>query len=200
MRFRCCVGLVNYSYSKCDELESRKWHKANIMSQEKLFMLVLVSIVALTAPQNTLADWQYTRWGMTAEEIVAASDGNAHLISDSEKEGESAENFDAIALGTYSTGPFEFEVSFRALKGEHTLDTVRLELREPSIYRRLREALIGKYGIGQETVKDNDSIKTTIMIWKAETETVKLIHADIVALGRELVYLDYSDSLKDLGL
>jgi len=170
------------------------------MSQEKLFMLVIVSIVALTAPQNILADWQYTRWGMTAEEIVAASVGNAHLISDSEKEGESAENFDAIALGTYSTGPFEFEVSFRALKGEHTLDTVRLELKDPPKYIRLREALIAKYGTGQETVEDIGSVKTTKTIWSAETETVHLIHLDIVALGKTLVYLDYLDSLTELGL
>ena len=170
------------------------------MSQEKLFMLVLIAIAALAAPQNTLADWQYTKWGMTAEEITAASNGDAHLISDVEKANRAGENSEAIALGKFTTGPFEFDVVFRALKGGHGLDTVRLELREPSIYRRLREALIGKYGIGQETVEDIGSIKTTIMIWKAETETVKLIHADIVALGKELVYLDYSDSLKDLGL
>lgn len=170
------------------------------MSYGKSLVQVLITGVVLTAPHDTLADWQYTKWGMTEEEIVAATDGDAHLISDGEKANRAGGNSDAIALGKFTTGPFEFDVVFRALKGGRGLDTVRLELREPAIHRRLREALIGKYGIGQETVEDIGSIKTTTIIWKAETETVKLIHADIVALGHELVYLDYSDSLKDLGL
>ena len=175
-------------------------HGTNEMAYRKSLILVLMTVVNLTTPQNTFADWQYTKWGMTAEEIVSASNGSAHLIPDGEKANRSAETFDAIALGSFTTGPFEFNVSFRAMKGRHLLDTVRLELKDPPIYGRLREVLIGNYGTGQETVDDIGSIKTTTTIWKSESETIKLIHLDIVALGQEFVYLDYSDSLANLGL
>ena len=70
----------------------------------------------------------------------------------------------------------------------------------PANYPRLREALIARYGTSQETVDDIGSIKTTRTIWGAESETIELIHVDIVALGNTIAYLDYSDSLTDLSL
>ena len=46
----------------------------------KLLLFMSVTCVALTASQIALANWQYTKWGMTAEEIVAASNGSARSL------------------------------------------------------------------------------------------------------------------------
>lgn len=36
-----------------------------------------VSILALIIPTAAKADWQYTKWGMTPEQVIAASNGTA---------------------------------------------------------------------------------------------------------------------------
>jgi hypothetical protein len=96
-------------------------------------MRPFVRIVALLLfsaifPHFAVADWQYTRWGMTADQIVAASNGAAKKLAGTEQEAKSGATFTALAVGTFKTGPFDFAVSFRADKGGNTLKTVRLTL------------------------------------------------------------------------
>ncbi len=93
----------------------------------------IVTLLLVSGPfaRVAIADWQYTRWGMTADQIVAASNGTARKLAGEEQEGESGNSFTALAVGTFKTGPFDFAVSFRAEKGGDTLKTVRLTLRDP---------------------------------------------------------------------
>lgn len=154
--------------------------------------------VLLFLQSSAFGDWQYTRWGMTADEIVVASNGKARHIRADEKEGESGGNFVAIALGTYSTGSFDFDVSFRASEGNQKLDTVSLKLRNPDDYGRLREALNAKYGIEQESTEPNSMVTSKSTIWRTAQDIITLTHVD--ALGRIMVYLNYSERPSDSGL
>jgi hypothetical protein len=47
------------------------------------------------------ADWQYTKWGMTPQQVAAASGGNAQLETDGRG-----------CTGTYRVGKFKFDVTF----------------------------------------------------------------------------------------
>ena len=147
---------------------------------------------------SAFADWQFTRWGMTAEEIVAASSGRAQLIPEGDREGKSTSSYDAIALSKFFSGPFKFDVTFGARKGELTLDTVSLKLEDPTGYRQLRETLNAKYGPGREEKPRNKQVKITRTIWNSETDTIVLEHVDVVFLGEIIVYLIYTESLTSL--
>jgi hypothetical protein len=42
--------------------------------------------------------WEFARWGMTADEIVVASEGCARKIEDAEREDQSGEDFTTLAV------------------------------------------------------------------------------------------------------
>ena len=52
-------------------------------------MLVLACWSYLVCFSSASADWQYTRWGMTLDEVIAAADGKAKKYTDS---GQDTEN------------------------------------------------------------------------------------------------------------
>jgi hypothetical protein len=42
--------------------------------------LIWMSLLSLALPQTAHADWQFTKWGMSREEVIAASDGKARKV------------------------------------------------------------------------------------------------------------------------
>jgi hypothetical protein len=93
---------------------------------------------------------------MTADEIVAASEGCARKIEEDEREGQSGEDFTTLAVAEAVVGPFEFDVSFRAPCDGTTLSTVRLELRDAEQYADLQAALTTEHGAGEELPREPD--------------------------------------------
>lgn len=74
-----------------------------------------VVALVLAWPGSALADWQWTRWGMTPEELVAASAGNVRLVS---ADGiESDRGGVKLAEGTFVAGRFQFQADFRFFGG-----------------------------------------------------------------------------------
>lgn len=43
--------------------------------------LGLALVLALSAPGQARADWQWTKWGMTQDQLIAASEGKAHPVA-----------------------------------------------------------------------------------------------------------------------
>jgi len=117
--------------------------------------------------------WPYASWGMTADEIVAASGGSARPLTGAEQDDQSGPEFTTLAIDAIQVGPFAFDVSFRAAPGGTTLRTVRLELRDPDAYDALRATLAAEYGEGealpQEPGPPIDGVR-----WVTPTETIVL--------------------------
>jgi hypothetical protein len=65
-------------------------------------------LLAFSAP--ALADWQYTKWGMSVDEVLAASQGTASKVRD--KKGERVRELPRLALGKTKEGETEFIVEF----------------------------------------------------------------------------------------
>jgi len=86
------------------------------------------------------ANWQYTRWGMSPEEFVRASSGQARLVAD--VLGKSRNG-----LSTYQSGTQTFDVS-GCFDGKRSLQMVALSIKSPAsgIGADVRGALITKYG------------------------------------------------------
>src|SRR5687768_8936635 len=85
--------------------------------------------LALTHPTNAVADWQYTRWGMTVDEVVKASKGqlkpcDAQLCSGQELRGTKDE---VRLIGNYASGQYSFKAYFYFNKDSKKLSIVSLD-------------------------------------------------------------------------
>ena len=124
-----------------------------------------------TQKQVQKSGWQYAKWDMTADEIVEASQGKARAVYGVEQKNKSNPYyFDCIAVSEFTTGPFNFEVSFRAKLHEKTLNSVHLDLVNSDQYEELKDSLISKYGKGINTVKG----KQITITWQTASEVIEL--------------------------
>jgi hypothetical protein len=73
-------------------------------------IVVAIPMFVMLAPQAR-ADWEYTRWGMTPEQVVNASGGHVKLLQGAEQRTVSP-NMRHGARGTYSDGPVALQVRF----------------------------------------------------------------------------------------
>jgi hypothetical protein len=72
-------------------------------------MKFAIAVIAISiAPITARADWQFTRWGMTPSEVVAASNGTAKPTPPSR----AVKDGDEAVKGTYRTGDFTFTVGY----------------------------------------------------------------------------------------
>lgn len=91
-----------------------------------------------------MANWQFTRWGMTPDQVIAASDGKASAMSAEDSRARSAGKLTAKAEMPYITGDYAFRADF-SFDPNDKLAEVKLDLKQGSI-STLRVALEQKYG------------------------------------------------------
>lgn len=85
--------------------------------------------------------WKYTRFGMTAAQVVEASGGKAKIPEEPTP--------GVIALSEHSTGPFVFDVAFLSNNSSGTLTGVRLELCDSAMYVALKASLEQRHGYNE---------------------------------------------------
>jgi|SRR5712692_11509112 len=90
---------------------------------------------------SATADWQYTKWGMTLEQVVAASKGTATANSDRTLD---AEGFKAKLVAPYQSEGFTFRAAFM-FGPDNKLGVVQLGLQNGSCLK-LIGALTNAYG------------------------------------------------------
>jgi len=145
-------------------------------------LAIVLVLVGQAAPAR--ADWQYTRWGMTQQELLAA--GTGQVVPAGPAEAKTApEQFEAIGKAPYRAGDFAFEALFLARDGRLAL--VRLRLLDPSRCDALEDSLKARYGPPRERRIRNGLLGAN---WfdAATRNTVQLTaHA-----GISICYLGYS--------
>lgn len=95
----------------------------------------------LIASGHAMADWQWTRWGMSIDEVIAGSNG-AVSFSKLEKDK------DARARGTYSTLGFTFDAHMMFRGKDGGLSLVELTMIDPTSGKcfELQRAMFDVYG------------------------------------------------------
>ena len=89
--------------------------------------ILLATIWAVTLGSNQAeADWQYTKWGMSVDEVIAAGQGQVSKASAEEQKNEKIMNGNLVglAVGTYSINESKFTATFLFQHGK--LDGVKL--------------------------------------------------------------------------
>lgn len=93
---------------------------------------------------NAVADWQYTKWGMTPDEVIVASAGRATLIDPQfTPSGKTV----YLLKAEHQSGLFHFEVQFGFSAAPRKLIIVNLKLKNTAeAAPSLRYSLVSKYG------------------------------------------------------
>jgi hypothetical protein len=116
--------------------------KAGMVRAARRYLAAIGFTVGLVGiAQPALAHWQYTRWGMTPAEVIAASNGNARQ-GDGRRSAQGPATKDVI--GTYVAAGRTFEVSFYFV--EQRLDEVVLQLRDSQQCQATTRDLLAVYG------------------------------------------------------
>ena len=105
------------------------------------FFWVAVAVGALSAPAS--ADWQYTQWGMSADDVVAASDGSVVEVQGST--GEPVRGQDLRANGNYSAAGMTFKAQFYFSPLSGGLSAIRLHPENKNACPDLEREISGIY-------------------------------------------------------
>jgi hypothetical protein len=108
----------------------------------------LALLATLIAPAAR-ADWQYTRWGMTPEQVVAASGGKVSLLP--EKERPRIPPLITAAKGEFTDGQMRLRTVFTFNSESMGLQCVSYGVRVHDDDDAFKALLIGRYGQPQST-------------------------------------------------
>lgn len=128
-----------------------------------LAVLLLLSSPAVTS--SARADWQYTRWGMSPEEVIKASNGSARPTSTAEQAERKRGNREAMASAEYRAGEVPFRADFLFAGGK--LVMVALHLLDHQRRNEVLNALSSRYGAPVNNYVGNNTAKQG---WQASSE------------------------------
>ena len=150
----------------------------------------LFSSAIVMAATPALADWQFTRWGMTIEEVIVGAGGKTTINEDRSKD--TSEELVSLLRIDHTSGGFDF-VAFLEFDRNKTLARVSLEPKSSDTCGKLPFALSSTYGPPQ--TKSGNAVSEVLKWWHAETGNVVtffqigadcwLIYSPFTAAGSE---------------
>jgi hypothetical protein len=128
----------------------------------------------------TATGWRYAKWGMTEQQLIAASNGLARAAAGREREQDLAEGTYIGALSEFSDGPFQMKASFYFANAGGGLGKILVELKNMEMREDFIKKIQAQYGRPFEDFKDetlrvskwrNDKIE----IWLADVTLIKAV-------------------------
>lgn len=119
-----------------------------------------LALALISWPAAASADWQYTTWRMTPDQVIAAADGTVRSVQG--RPGDRVFNADLRAEGTYSAAGFDFRAQFY-FDTASRLRVVRLVMDDFSRCAELERTLAGLYG--SPIARDRLGMGTTSAVW-----------------------------------
>jgi hypothetical protein len=102
--------------------------------------------LATLLPASARAEWQYTRWDMTPEVAVKASNGGMKLLPAKDREKPSPMGTVKVAEGTFQDSEFRLTVEFLIDAKSGGLACVTYALFDARQNTAFRQAMIKRYG------------------------------------------------------
>ncbi len=125
------------------------------------------ALIVLVSP--AVANWQFTTWGMTPDQVTGAAHGGTHLVDPSTRD--SIDGDRILLEAPYSAGAFNFAAGFAFDSANH-LDRVHLVLQSGDAVA-LRAALLKKYGDPQHADPDFEAFGGRI-VWVTSADEIVL--------------------------
>ncbi len=92
------------------------------------FVISIIAVLLIAQAPEAHADWQYTRWGMTPQQVIDASGGQA--VKNDNVSGDSADDAQGLLQAYYSMGTYKFMVVFLFDRSSGVLTMVQLKLKK----------------------------------------------------------------------
>ena len=146
-----------------------------------MFRVFIVTAAAALFGSAAQADWQYTRWGMTMDEVVVASKGRATRP----KKPNTVEDGSILNLlsAPYTANRLKFKAEFWFAEEDRRLSSVRLSLIKISQCPDMRGALTNVYGPAE---KSKTSLGEFLRWWDRDN-------------GNDILLMDYPDAICSLN-
>jgi hypothetical protein len=123
-------------------------------------VIAAVAVLAWWAPPAK-ADWAYTHWGMTPDQVAAASAGAANVLPAAQRTRNDDDHWEIAAKGTYADGPLRLPVGFMFDTQRGGLICVLLNAIGPDA-EALRQVLGTRYG---KPTKDSHFLSAQTVTW-----------------------------------
>jgi hypothetical protein len=143
-------------------------------------------VLSLTI-QKAHSHWQYTRWGMDTEQVLAAAkDNKDKVIPARESQKNSTDNSRNLLDSTYQTGRFIFDVRF-LFDNSNKLRSVKLVLVNPKECLLLEGQLLNTYGRAE--VSKRSAITNIVKWWDKKNGNV----LTLFGIGDVMCSVEYSE-------
>jgi hypothetical protein len=145
----------------------------------RIFGIAAIAAALFSTP--TYANWQYTKWSMTPEQVIASSAGKMHRC-DATCDKQKTDTETALTYGPYRSGEFSFKAFTFFGNAAKKLEYVQLDLNDPSLAYKLLGELKSKYG---EPTSQSNSQLSTIASWRGGADQVQVF---ILGMGGHPTY------------
>ena len=125
-----------------------------------LICLAMFTAAATQAPAR--ADWEYTHWGMTPEQVAAASSGKVKVLPKSERQSMGNDQSEIAAMGTFVSAGRPLSIGFEFDTTTNGLNCVLYNANGNDV-ALVKDTLIKQYG----QTKENTFPGGYSMAWKA---------------------------------
>jgi len=138
---------------------------------KRILNSTMLGLVMLT-PFPANADWQYTKWGMTVDEVLTASKGKLRRCSVEACKGQTTDKTAAQITGEYKAGEFAFAVYALFDKRSNRLSSINLELLNPTQGHSLVGSVRAKYG---EPATVSRTPVMTLHVWGDQIDQISIM-------------------------
>jgi hypothetical protein len=133
----------------------------------------LASMAMMLAVPAAKADWAYTKWGMSPEQIAKASNGGVHVIPEAERKTTEEANLRTGAEGIYKDGDVDLHVAFAFDAKTGGLKCVFYTVVDSTKNPALRDLMIKRHGEPQGH-SDIPAIGMVAMNWDKPPDEIDL--------------------------
>jgi hypothetical protein len=122
--------------------------------------------------QSARADWDYTRWGMTADQVLSASKGKLRKCSPTVCRAHATTTSAAQLYGEFADGTFTFTIFAFFEHWSGRLSSVELWLWDVDQTAAVVKAMLTKYG---EPERNSSGAIIESYVWQNSTDQITLL-------------------------
>jgi hypothetical protein len=136
------------------------------------WLSILLGIGGFVLCQPSRADWDYTRWGMTADQVLSASKGQLRKCSPTVCRAHATTTSSAQLYGEFHDGTFSFTVFAFFEHWSGRLSSLELWLWDVNQTDAVVKAMLTKYG---EPARNSNGAIIESYVWRSSIDQITLL-------------------------
>ena len=127
-----------------------------------------IALTLMLMPTLARADWEYAHWGMTPDQVAAASGGTVKVLPPALRKKHVEFNSETAADGTYAEGALRLNLSFSFDLKNGGLTCVIFASPDPSQNELFKRSFVSRHGPPQEAGGFKDAGMATFTWYKPD--------------------------------